>query len=80
MIFELIRGLGAWFNFPIFSPFGVSEMQQVNDLVKVIAPSHNHEGKAGIVVTTEGEIVTVKLDTVTEPQDFTTDELQFLGR
>lgn len=53
---------------------------QVNDQVKVIAPGHQFEGQAGLVVAEAGDVSTVKLDLVETPQDFASDELQFLGR
>lgn len=53
---------------------------QVNDLVKVSAPGHTHEGKAGIVTVSADGINTVKLDLEDTPVEVTDDELTFLGR
>lgn len=53
---------------------------QVNDQVKIVAPGHQYENQAGLVVAQSGELSTVKLDLVETPQEFTQDELQFLGR
>ena len=53
---------------------------QVNDLVKVSAAGHEHEGLAGIVQANADGINSVKLDLVEAPAAFTDDELQFLGR
>lgn len=45
--------------------------------VKVKATG-SFEGKAGLVVRVDGEVVTVKLDDVPEPQNFVANELQLL--
>ena len=53
---------------------------QVNDLVKVVGADETHEGLAGIVIATDGDMNEVKLDLIEEPQFFASANLQFLGR
>ena len=53
---------------------------QVNDIVKVIGEGETHEGLAGIVVASQGDMSEVKLDLVAEVQHFADANLQFLGR
>lgn len=53
---------------------------QVWDQVKVIDPESLYVGEAGLVQKSDAKGNTVKLDIAAEPQIFTDDQLQFLGR